>query len=236
MVVNCAVVRRYGEQNPAYEPAHPHPLLPSRPGGAKVDHVVRLDDEETLVSTDVALLGQMSQPTRRERRAERRRLRRLDALSARLAELHSIRALLEQAVKVVDAGWVQGAWFTVAGAGGPRVVTGHEVDLAMDQPVIGACLVGAVVQAAGGPGTVRSQLVQRTLDLTWHAMREDAAQPVRWCPGPRVRMMHVLELTYWNDAPERTRADVLDLLEAAQETAALQRHRCRAEQAVLTAS
>ena len=25
MVANRAVVRRYGEQNPAYEPAHPHP-------------------------------------------------------------------------------------------------------------------------------------------------------------------------------------------------------------------
>ena len=201
-----------------------------------MNHVVRLDDEESLVSTDVVLLDRMSQPTRRERRAERRRLRRLDALSARLAELHTIRALLEQSAKVVDAGWVQGAWFTVAGASGPRVVTGHEVDLAMDQPVIGACLVGAVVQAAGGPATVRSQLVQRTLDLTWHALREDTSQPVRWCPGPRMRMMHVLELTHWNDAPERTQADVLDLLRAAQETAALQLHRCRAEQVVLATS
>ncbi len=188
------------------------------------------------MSTDVVLLDQIANPTRRERRAERRRLRRLDALSARLAELHSIRALLEQTVKVVDAGWVQGAWFTVAGANGPRVVTAHEMDLAMDRPVIGACLVGGVVQAAGGPGTVRSQLVQRTLDLTWHALREDTAQPVRWCPGPHIRMMHVLELTYWNDAPERTQADVLDLLKAAQETAALQRHRCRAEQVALTTS
>ncbi len=47
--------------------------------------------------------------------------------------------------------------------------------------------------------------------------------------------MHVLELTYWNDAPERTRTDVLNLLQRAQETANLQLHRCRAEQAVLTA-
>ncbi len=236
MVANCAVVRRYGEQNPAYEPAHPHPLLPSRPGGAKVDHVVRLDDEETLVSTDVVLLNQMSRQhaargvqsggvsgalTRSPR-----------GLPSCMPSAHCSR----QTAKVVDAGWIQGAWFTVAGPSGPRVVTGHEVDLAMDQPVIGACLVGGVVQAAGGPATVRSQLVQRTLDLTWHALREDTSQPVRWCPAPRIRMMHVLELTHWNDAPERTRADVLDLLEAAQETAALQRRRCRAEQAVLATS
>jgi hypothetical protein len=188
------------------------------------------------VRTDEVLLDQLSRPGRRERRAERRRLRDLDALSARLAELHAIRSLLQQTVKVVDAGWVKGAWFTVAGAGGNRAVTAYDLGLAMDRPVTGACLVGAVVQAAGGPATVRSQLVQRTLDLTWHALREDVTQPVRWCPGPRVRMMHVLELTFWNDATERTRADVLDLLQAAQETARVQLHRCRAEQVVLATS
>ncbi len=150
------------------------------------------------------------------------------------AELHAIRALLEQTVHVVDAGWVKGAWFTVGT--GNRAVTAHDLDLLVDQSVTGACLVGGVVQAAGGPATVRSQLVQRTLDLTWHALREDPSQPVRWCPGPRVRTMHVLELTHWNDAPERTRADVLNLLRRAKDTASLQLHGCHAEQAVLTAS
>ena len=187
--------------------------------------------------TDVGLRGRLSHhPGRREQRAERRRLRRLDVLSARLAELHAIRALLEQADVVVNAGWVQGAWFTVASASGNRVVTAYDLDLAMDRPVTGACLVGAVVQAAGGPTTVRSQLVQRTLDLTWHALRENPTRPVRWCPGPRVRIMQVLELTHWNDAPERTQGDVVNLLQAARETADVELHRCRAEQVVLTTS
>ena len=186
------------------------------------------------MSTDVFLLDQPSLATRRERRAERRRLRRLDALSARLAELHAIRALLQRTAEVVDAGWVQGAWFTVAGPGGNRAVTADQLDLLMDRPVVGACLVGGVVQAAGGPATVRSQLVQRTLDLTWHALREDTSQPVRWCPGPRVRTMHVLEMTAWNDAPERTQADVQDLLQSARELAEVQLRRCRAERLVLT--
>ena len=189
-----------------------------------------------MLTDDVLLDRLRARPSRRERRAERRRLRHQDAVSARLAELHAIRALLEQAVNVVDAGWVKGAWFTVATAGGNRAVTAQDLDLLVDQSVTGACLVGGVVQAAGGPATVRSQLVQRTLDLTWHALREDPAQAVRWCPGPRVRMMHVLELTHWNDAPERTRADVLNLLQRARERANLQLHRCRAEQTVLTAS
>ncbi len=187
--------------------------------------------------TDVGLRGRLSHhPGRREQRAERRRLRRLDVLSARLAELHAIRALLEQADVVVNAGWVQGAWFTVASTSGNRVVTAYDLGLAMDRPVTGACLVGAVVQAAGGPTTVRSQLVQRTLDLTWHALRENPARPVRWCPGPRVRIMQVLELTHWNDAPERTQGDVVNLLRAARETADVELHRCRAEQGVLTTS
>jgi hypothetical protein len=187
------------------------------------------------VLTDKGRFDQLSHhPGRRERRAELRRLRRLDVLSARLAELHAIRALLEQAQGVVDVGWVQGAWFTVAGASGERAVTAYDLGLAMDGTVTGACLVGAVVQAGGGPAAVRSQLVKRTLDLTWHTLREDPSRPVRWCPDPRIRMCQVLELTYWNDAPQRTQEDVVALLQAARGTADVQLQRCRAEQTLLT--
>lgn len=164
-----------------------------------------------------------------QRRAERRRLTRHDALSRRLAELHAIRALLGQAADLVGSGWSQGAWFTVATSSGRRAVSAYDVHLIMDQPVIGACLVGSVVQAAGGPATVRSQLVQRTLDLTWHTLRADASQPVRWCPGPQVRMLQLRELTRFNDAPGRTRGEVVELLEAARHNADLQRSLCRAE-------
>ena len=55
----------------------------------------------------------LDRPGRRERRAARRRLRKADALSAQLAELHTIRALLEQAGEIVRRGWIQGAWFAV---------------------------------------------------------------------------------------------------------------------------
>jgi len=196
-----------------------------------------LDEEEGLVSTVITPFHQLTRPARRERRAERRRLQHHDELSSHLAELPQIRALLEQATEVVvDVGWVQGAWFTVATAGGKRAVTAYNLRLAEDRPVTGACLVGAVVQAAGGPATVRSQLVQRTLDLVWHTLREDPDRPVQWCPGPRMRMMRVLELTHWNDAPGRTRGQVVDLLRAARQTADVQRDRCRAEQVELAAT
>ena len=49
-------------------------------------------------------------------------------------------------------------------------------------------------------------------------------------------MMHVLDLTHWNDAPGRTRGEVEGLLEASLATADVQRQRCRSEQAGLGTS
>jgi hypothetical protein len=186
------------------------------------------------VSTVIAPLDLLKRPSRRERRAQRRRLKRHDVLACRVAELHAIGALLDQAADVVRHGWVQGAWFTVGTNDGDRAVTAYDMSLVEQWPVTGACLVGAVVEAAGGPATVRSQLVQRTLDLLWHALREEPGRAVRWCPGPRVRMMGVLELTHWNDAEERTRGEVEGLLEAARCTAGLQGDLCREEQGRLS--
>jgi hypothetical protein len=181
-------------------------------------------------ATRAARATRQPRPTWRARRAERRRLRRLDALAVQLAELPRIAALLERAADVVRGGWVQGAWFEVAAPGGRASVTAYDLGMAEDFPVVGACLVGAVVQAGGGPETVQSQLVQRSLDLTWHVLREEPGQQVRWCPGPRVRMMSVIDLTYWNDAPTRGQQEVVGLLVAAQHAAGVHQERCRVEQ------
>lgn len=160
--------------------------------------------------------------SRARRRLERRRLARRDTVMARLAELHRIRALLEQTSVVVSTGWVQNAWFSVVdGRGGVVDLTAYDVDRADEDSVSGACLVGGVVHAAGGPRTVHSQLVQRTLDVTWHALREDELAPVRWCPAPPVRAAHVRDLTRWNDHPRRTAEDVRMLLGRAMHIADL---------------
>jgi hypothetical protein len=181
------------------------------------------------MSTIHASANQQTRSRRHERRAERRRLQRVDVLSGRLAELYAIRALLDRAAEATGRGWVQDAWFTVDMATGERRVTASGMRLAENEPVTGACLVGSVVQAAGGPSMVRSQLVQRTLDLAWHTLREEPAQRVRWCPGPNVRTMHVRDLTRWNDAPGRTQGEVVDLLLAARQTTDLERGRCLAD-------
>jgi hypothetical protein len=185
------------------------------------------------------VIAQLAPPVhrgRRERRAERRRLARCDALSSRLAELDSARRLLSRAAEVIGVGWVQGAWFTVATEQGVRAVTAYDMHLVMERPVTGACLVGSVVQAAGGPATVRSQLVQRTLDLTWHTLREESDRRVDLTPSPPVRRMRLLDLTHWNDAADRTGAEVRGLLVAAQRTVDLQRDLCRADHAAVAAT
>ena len=176
------------------------------------------------------------QVSSRSNRERRRRLRRIDRLGARLAELHAMSALLDDAAASVPCGWVQGAWFTVAEGGRTRAITAYDVGSVIDRPVSGACLVGAVVQAAGGPSAVRTQVVQRSLDLLWHTLREDPSQPVRWCPGPQARTLQVLELTFWNDAPGRTPQEVATLLRAASATAAAEADRCRSERSMLVAT
>ncbi len=149
-------------------------------------------------------------------RERRRQLRRQDTRSRHLGELHAIRSLLERATDIVATEWVHDAWFNVATTTGPRAVTAYDIGLVQHNAVTGACLVGSIVHAAGGPATVRTQLVQRTLDLTWHTLREDPERPVRWCPGPGARRMQVRDLTHWNDFPGRTQSEVIDLMSAAR--------------------
>jgi len=179
------------------------------------------------------VMTQQTLSTRHRHRRERRRLARCDALSARLAELHSIRSLLAQAAEVVAHGWVQHGWFTVGTPTGEVVVTAYRLRLVDTYPVTGACLAGAVVHAAGGPANAGSQLTQRSLDLTWHALRDDDVPPAVGCPSPQVRTMRLLDLTRWNDARGRTPSDVVGLLGSAQRLAAEHSAVCRAEQDTL---
>lgn len=178
----------------------------------------------------------LTDPPCRSTRAERRRLTRCDAVSARLAELRAIQVLLAEATEVLDHGWVQNAWFAVATPRGERLLTAHEVRHVYQYPVTGACLAGSIVLAAGGPDHARTRLVQGTLDLTWHTLRDDPEPPAVLCPSPPVRTMRLLDLTRWNDAPGRTRTEALNLLRTARHLADLHEdayRRDRAEQLVV---
>jgi hypothetical protein len=168
---------------------------------------------------------------RRERRRERRELRERDRRSAKLAELHHIDALLGQASGVIDHGWMQHGWFAYTDAAGvSHTVTAcspYAVRTISHEQVIATCLVGAIVHAAGGPSTARSQLVQRTLDLTWHALFREDHEAIRWCPSPVERAGHVSDLAHWNDHPARVSGDVTSLLRRARVLAYAEQERTR---------
>jgi hypothetical protein len=165
----------------------------------------------------------INRPTRRAGRKQRRLLGEQDRLTARLAELYRIKALLGDALTVVSSGWVQHDWFVVTNDdGNPVRINAHSVHTVTNRPVVGACLVGAIVHAGGGPAAARSQLVQRSLDVTWHALHEEQDRAVQWCPAPTVRTAHVRDLTRWNDHPQRNASEVTALFRTAIGTATAQ--------------
>ena len=149
----------------------------------------------------------------RERRRQRKRLAAQDGLSAQIAELVRIRELVAATREVVATGWVQDAWYVCADTHGrQRCVSVLQKGDLRGGPVARACLVGAVLQAAGGVTTVDSQRVQRTFDLLWHTLYRSEREPVRWCPAPPIRAQQLRDLVQWNDQPGRTSADVETLL------------------------
>ena len=100
-----------------------------------------------------------------------------DDVSARLAELHNIAGILNQAADMISSGWLQHSWFAYRDDNGrTKTVTAYNVNEMAGRPVIGACLVGAIVQAGGGLSKVRTQPVQRALDITWHTLFETTPQ------------------------------------------------------------
>jgi hypothetical protein len=171
-------------------------------------------------------------PVRVEHRDERRRRARQDVLAARLVELHQMTEVIDDAQEVVEHGWVQHAWFAYRDElGSTRLATAHDLHLMAGREVMGACLVGAVVLAGGGVHAAGSQLVQRTLDLTWHTLRRGSGEPVRWCPSPAERGVQTRDLTSWNDLRGRTVDDVRTLLREAGASALENRARTRQEYA-----
>lgn len=171
--------------------------------------------------------------TLRARLARRRAATRRDRLTARLFELREIGELAGRAAAVIDRGWVQYGWYRYRDidaqpAGG--------LDPGDHDSVAAACLVGAVVHAGGGRRAFTSQLVQRTLDLTWSTLYGLDGDSLAWCPPPAVRFSHLRDLTRWNDAPARTQAEVLDLLAATRVEASRLGELVRAERLELAPS
>ena len=132
-----------------------------------------------------------------------------------LAQLNGQLAVREGARAELEAGWVQGRWWSVTSADGDRQpVTGD----AGGSPahVDGACLVGALARA--GSFSDAGRAVDAVYDALWAsrgqpgAPRDGGLPPV---PSPEVRQARVRMLTQWNDQAERTQAEVLSLVDRA---------------------
>jgi hypothetical protein len=153
------------------------------------------------------------QPSWRTRRRQSRQLRLRDQISARLAELDQIACILSDAAELVRAGWLQDSWFAYRDdAGRIRPVNAYNAKQLTGHPVVAACLVGAIVQAGGGLPHIRTQVVQRALDVTWHTLAKTPPALVRRTPAPETRLHHVQDLTRWNDHPGRTAGQAEELL------------------------
>jgi hypothetical protein len=153
------------------------------------------------------------QPSWRMRRRQSQQLRLRDQISARLAELDQIACILNDAAELVRAGWLQDSWFAYRDdAGRIRPVNAYNAKQLTGHPVVAACLVGAIVQAGGGLPHVRTQVVQRALDVTWHTLAKTPPALVRRTPAPETRLHHVQDLTRWNDHPGRTAGQAEELL------------------------
>jgi hypothetical protein len=139
------------------------------------------------------------------RRNRTRQLRDRDEASSRLAEVHNLADILNQAADLISAGWLQHSWFAYQDhKGRTKTVTAYNVGEMAGRPVVGACLVGAIVEAGGGLSKVRTQPVQRAIDLTWYTLFKAAPRSNHWTPAPAVRTQQVRDLTRWNDQPRRT--------------------------------
>ena len=132
-----------------------------------------------------------------------------------LAQLNGQLAVLEGARAELEAGWVQGGWWSVTSAdGGQRLATGD----AGGSPahVDGACLVGALARAGSSPDVGRA--VDAVYDALW-ASRGQAPQPgpggLPPVPAPEIRQARVRTLTQWNDQAGRTREEVLAMVDRA---------------------
>ena len=168
----------------------------------------------TQRGTDQGMQHRIGPSGWRERRRQRKELAERDRRSAYLAELWRIADLLGAAHETIEAGWVQGGWLAYRDAKGrEHIVDSVGMHRIAGYEITGACLVGAIVHAAGGPGSARTQVVQRGLDLTWHTLFRGAHEPVGWCPSPALRIARVGDLTRWNDDPHRTAGEVAALLD-----------------------
>jgi len=181
-------------------------------GGGCDAEIVELDVAQ-YGGPRTATPGELTAPTPGEQTAGprwwQRALRRVlpppEAIPDQHHELTQQLAVLEGARAELEAGWVQGSWWTVTAGGDPAHVDG-------------VCLVGALVRAGTrrNSGTSENASTGRAVDAVYDALWASRGQPAltpQLVPSPQVRLARVRTLTQWNDHPGRTKAEVMTVID-----------------------
>jgi hypothetical protein len=154
----------------------------------------------------------------------------------RAARLGDVCAVLDGARTLIERGWVQDRWLVIpapaahrsTAPGAHRSTAVHRSTAAEVPPdVSGACLVGAVVHAAQRHyATADAIHAAPALDVLWDAWQETRGFGGPGIAGPaaprEVRAARVRDLTRWNDQPDRTRDEVLGLIDLATSRAIME--------------
>jgi hypothetical protein len=148
-----------------------------------------------------------------------------DVVAFRLRQLDEVLEVLAAARSIIEHGWVRDAWFAVRPRSQPVAAPAAvRVSSSLDRDdLVGACLVGAVVHAVRQrhPGDAGAEVdgVGPVIDVIWDALQESRGLGGLGVAGrvaaPAVRAARIRDLTRWNDQRDRSRSDVLGLLDLA---------------------
>ncbi|MGK5682168.1 DUF6197 family protein [Actinoplanes sp. URMC 104] len=118
---------------------------------------------------------------------------------------------------VISRGWTQHTWYVTRPPAGRRRLSELFLPARLDRSqVVGACLVGGVLQGAWQLSP-RPEYAYPAIDALWRTLFEAGAaagaDPVGPPVSPVVRAARVRDLTTWNDRPYRTQDEVVRLVE-----------------------
>ena len=112
----------------------------------------------------------------------------------------------------LEAGWVQGGWWSVTSADGDQRLTTGDAG-GSPAHVDGVCLVGALARAGSSSDVGRA--VDAAYDALWASRGQPTPAGLPPVPSPEVRQARVRTLTRWNDRAGRTREEVLAVVDRA---------------------
>jgi hypothetical protein len=201
-------------------PARPEPTANTPP-----DHCI-LDGSRFGNDGERVRRGRVSRrtPWQRIARWMRGQTQPYDVVAFRLRQFDEVLEVLAAARSIIEHGWVRDAWSAVRLRSQPAAARVSSSLTYLDRDdLVGACLVGAVVHAVRqrhpGDGKAEVDGLGPVVDVIWDALQESRGLGGPGVAGrsaaPAIRVARIHDLTRWNDQRDRSRSDVLGLLDLA---------------------